>query len=78
MPFDEEYFASDEFQELLNSYETSEASGDTMFLDADDLVDIADYYNMQGRPANRLRRGVVIRRNIYRDKSAQSRKQIYR
>lgn len=37
-----------------------------------------DYYNMQGRPANRLRRGVVIRRNIYRDRSAQSRKQIYR
>ena len=37
-----------------------------------------DYYNMQGRPANRLRRRVVIRRNIYRDKSAQSRKQIYR
>ena len=37
-----------------------------------------DYYNMQGHPANRLRRGVVIRRNIYRDRSAQSRKQIYR
>lgn len=54
MPFDEEYFASDEFQELLNSYETSEASGDTMFLDADDLVDIADYYNMQGSPEHAL------------------------
>lgn len=45
MPFDEEYFKSDDFQELLHSYEASVASGDTMFLDADDFVDIADYYN---------------------------------
>ena len=45
MPFDEDYFNSNDFQELLHSYEASVASGDTLFLDADDFVDIADYYN---------------------------------
>ncbi len=50
MSFDEEYFKSDEFRELLSSYESSVASGDNMFLDADDLVDIADYYNMTDNP----------------------------
>lgn len=49
MPFDEEYFKSEDFQELLNSYEASIASGDTLFLDADDLADIADYYNYVGQ-----------------------------
>ena len=43
MPFDEEYFNSDDFQQLLSSYEASVESGSPMFLDADDLVDIADY-----------------------------------
>lgn len=48
MQFDEEYFKSDEFQELLYSYETSVESGNPVFLDASDLVDIADYYNYKG------------------------------
>ncbi len=49
MNIDEEYFKSDEFQQLFSSYETSLASGEAIFLDADDLVDIADYYNLQGQ-----------------------------
>lgn len=49
MPFDEDYFKSEDFQQLLSSYETSVESGDMIFLDADDLVDIADYYNMTGQ-----------------------------
>lgn len=48
MPFDKDYFNSDDFQQLLRRYEASIASGDNLFLDADDLVDIADYYNMTG------------------------------
>ncbi len=50
MSFDEEYFKSNEFQNLLSRYESSVASGDILFLDADDLVDIADYYNMKEEP----------------------------
>jgi len=50
MSFDEEYFKSDEFKDLLSKYESSVASGDIMFFDADDLVDIADYYNMKNEP----------------------------
>lgn len=48
MNIDEDYFKSDEFQQLFSSYESSLASGESVFLDADDLVDIADYYNMLG------------------------------
>jgi len=44
--YDKEYFDSKEFQELLGSYETAVRVGDYPFMDADDLIDIADYYNM--------------------------------
>lgn len=48
MTFNERYFQSKEFQELLRNYESSTASGGSLFLDVDDLVDIADYYNYIG------------------------------
>ncbi len=63
MLFDEEYFKSSEFQHLLSSYESSLASGDTLFLDADDLVDIADYYNMKDEPERAIaavRQGLAL------------------
>ena len=47
MPIDEEYFNSEEFQELLDSYETAMEQGAAPFMDVDDLVDIADYYAWQ-------------------------------
>lgn len=47
MKFNEEYFNSKEFQELLDEYEASKKAGEQPFMDADDLVDIADYYNMK-------------------------------
>lgn len=63
MLFDEEYFKSDDFQELLHEYEEAIASGDIMFLDADDFVDIADYYNMNGdneQAVSTAERGLAI------------------
>ena len=48
MPYNEDYFNSDEFHELLDSYETSLNTGQKPFMDASDLVDIADYYNFNG------------------------------
>ncbi len=48
MNIDEEYFNSEEFRELLDSYETSAESGSLPFMDVDDLVDLADYYNFLG------------------------------
>lgn len=51
MQIDDEYFDSKEFKEVLNSYEESIESGDTPFMDVDDLVDIADYYNYKGKAA---------------------------
>lgn len=48
MQYDEEYFNSEDFHELLDSYEAAVANGGHAFMDADDLVDIADYYNMAG------------------------------
>lgn len=48
MSFDEEYFKSEDFREILESYETSMNQGESPFMDVDDLVDIADYYNWKG------------------------------
>ena len=48
MQFDEEYFKSKDFNELLESYEAAVCNGDRPYMDAEDLVDIADYYNYSG------------------------------
>ena len=47
MEIDEEYFKSEEFRELLERFEASVNAGSSPFMDADDLVDIADYYTWQ-------------------------------
>ena len=47
MNIDEEYFKSEEFRDILERYEASINAGSTPFMDADDLVDIADYYSWQ-------------------------------
>ncbi len=49
MQISEEYFNSEEFKELLNNYETSMKTDNQLFMDVDDLVDIADYYNQEGK-----------------------------
>ena len=48
MGYDEEFFKSEEFQDLLKRYESSVEEGNPLFLDSDDYVDIADYYNYTG------------------------------
>ena len=45
---DKEYFEDEEFKELLDEYEQSVRSGQSIFMDADDLADIADYYQQKG------------------------------
>ena len=44
-----EYFESKGFQEILKQYEESAKSGHAIYMDGDDLADIADYYQLQGR-----------------------------
>ena len=48
MQYNEDYFNSEDFKELLDSYESARQVGEQPFLDADDLVDLADYYNYTG------------------------------
>ena len=48
MNIDEEYFKSEEFRDILERYEASINACSTPFMDADDFVDIADYYTWQG------------------------------
>lgn len=43
-----DFFNSDEFKDMLSTYETAESSGLPVFLDAEDLTDIADYYATNG------------------------------
>ncbi len=45
-----EYFKSEAFQEILSKYEKSVKSGHPIYIDADDLADIADYYQYNGFP----------------------------
>ena len=45
----EEYFNDEEFRELLDDYENTVAHDMPVFMDADDLADIADYYQMNDR-----------------------------
>ena len=49
MTEDTEYFESEEFKEILRQYEESVKSGEHIYMDADDLADIADYYHYNNR-----------------------------
>ena len=48
MQYNDDYFNSEEFKELLDTYENAMQAGAPPFLDTDDLVDLADYYNNIG------------------------------
>ncbi len=48
MEINEDYFNSEEFQELLRDYETAVNAETSPLMDADDLADLADYYTWQG------------------------------
>lgn len=43
------YFDSKEFQQNLRQYEESVLQGSSIYMDADDLADIADYYQYNGK-----------------------------
>lgn len=45
----DDFFDSAEFRSLLQTYEQSINTGESVFMDADDLVEIADYYQYTGR-----------------------------
>jgi tetratricopeptide (TPR) repeat protein len=45
----EEYFNDEEFRELLDDYEKTVSEDMPVFMDADDLADIADYYQLNDR-----------------------------
>lgn len=44
----DDYFDSNEFKAILAAYEEAVSKGQAIFMDTDDLIDIADYYNMVG------------------------------
>ena len=44
------YFNSEGFRNILRQYEESAKSGHPIYMDADDLADIADYYQYNGHP----------------------------
>ena len=48
MQYNDDYFNSEDFKELLDTYENAMQAGAPPFLDTDDLVDLADYYNNIG------------------------------
>lgn len=45
-----EYFDTDDFKYILDKYEASEEQGTTCYFDAEDFVDLADYFLLSDRP----------------------------
>ena len=45
----ESYFKTDQFMQILNQYEEAVQQGNPIYMDADDLADIADYYQYNDR-----------------------------
>jgi len=50
-----DYFNTDEFNAILNKYEASEEQGTTSYFDAEDYVDIADFYLLSERPEDAMK-----------------------
>lgn len=44
----DEYFDDEDFREMLDDYERTVKAGQMVFMDAEDLADIADYYQSNG------------------------------
>lgn len=47
--YNDNYFDSDEFREILGEYEKAVNTGQPVFMDADELSEIADFYQMNNR-----------------------------
>jgi len=45
----DDYFDSEEFRDMLSEYEKAVNTGQPVFMDADELAEIADFYQMQGQ-----------------------------
>lgn len=45
----DDYFDSKEFQKLLETYEKAQDAGQPVFMDSDELAEIADFYQMQSQ-----------------------------
>ncbi len=45
----DDYFTSEEFLDILATYEQAISAGRTPYMDSDELVDVADYYMYEGR-----------------------------
>lgn len=48
MPLNNNYYSSKEFRSKLEKYEKATENGESLYLEADDLSDIAEYYHGQG------------------------------
>ncbi|MBQ1582984.1 MAG: hypothetical protein II107_11065, partial [Prevotella sp.] len=48
MPIQDKFYESPEFKEKFQLYENAQASGTSVYLEPDDLTDIAEYYHILG------------------------------
>ena len=48
------YFDSKDFKNLLRRYEDAAKTGKPIYLDSDQLTDIAEYYHWKGKPAEAI------------------------
>lgn len=50
----DQYYNSNKFRKLLARYEHAAQSGESLYMDADDLTDIAEYYQAKGQTSKAL------------------------
>ena len=48
MPLHDQYYDSKEFKEILRKYEDAQKSGESIYLEPEELTDIAEYYHILG------------------------------
>ena len=48
MPLHDQYYESKEFKDILRKYEDAHKTGESIYLDPDELTDIAEYYHILG------------------------------
>lgn len=62
MPLHDQYYESKEFKETLRKYEEAKKKGESIYLDPDELTDIAEYYHILGNVNHAIE---VINEAIY-------------
>lgn len=64
---DLKYFEEPEFKDILAKYEAAQEAGQSIYLDADDLTDVAEYYTMVLHDDKKANEAIGLARQLHPD-----------